>query len=172
MNPTSTPAPLHDIAGPVAFAPLPVALIVGGAAVAVAFLAFLGWFFFLRNRSKFTPSAFQIACAELETLRGQIGNREPYAFAVTVSDVLREYLQAGRGLPAGSQTSIEFLETVRERKAFNDEEREALAAFLEKADLIKFARMHATTDDCSALVDRAERLVRSGAAEQPTEVAR
>lgn len=170
MNPQATPAPIHDIAGPVAFSPQSTALLVAAIAAGVAVLAFLVWFFFLRNRRRSAPSAFQVACAELEKLRSQIGSGEPYDFAVKVSDVLRTYLQAGRGLPAGSQTSMEFLETVRTRNVFNDDERTALASFLEKADLIKFARWHATSEDCSALLDAADRLVRSQP--QPVEVAK
>jgi Uncharacterized protein conserved in bacteria len=169
MNPQATPAPIHDITGPVAFSPQS-ALLVVGIVAGIAVLSFLIWFFFLRDRRKFVPSPFQVACAELEKLRPQIGSVEPYAFAVKVSDVLRTYLQAGRGLPAGSQTSMEFLETVRARNAFNDDERAALAAFLEKADLIKFARWHATSADCSGLLDAADRLVRSQP--QPEEVTR
>lgn len=172
MNPQATPAPIHDIAGPIAFSTQSIVLIVIAAAVVIAVLAFLAWFFFRRHRTKVVPSPFQIACAELERLRAQIGTTEPYGFAVTVSDVLRRYLQNGHGLPAGSQTSMEFLETVRTRDAFSEEERVALAAFLEKADLIKFARWHATADDCSALLDAADRLVRSEPQKQPEEAVR
>lgn len=161
MNPQPTPAPIHDISGPVAFSSHELALVVGAAVAGVALLAFLGWFFFVFKRSKFVPSAIQVALAELATLRGQVGSGEPYAFAVTVSDVLRQYLQDGRGLPAGSQTSMEFLETVRHRHVFAEDEQSALAAFLEKADLIKFARWQAAEADCLGLVDSAERLVRS-----------
>ncbi|MGH8046896.1 MAG: hypothetical protein ACREKL_06590, partial [Chthoniobacterales bacterium] len=70
---------------------------------------------------------------------------------------------------ATTQTSREFLETARTRQFFNDDEREALAGFLDKADLIKFARMHATHADCAALLEQAENLVRSRAL-QPEEV--
>lgn len=172
MNPTQpTPAPLHDIAGPVPFASHEVIWIVAGSVVGLILLGLVIWMF-VRNWRKPARTPLQVALSELALLRGEIGSGEPYAFAVKVSDVLRQYLAKGRGLPAGSQTSMEFLETVRARNAFNEDERAALAAFLEKADLIKFARWHASQEDCSELVDSAERLVRSQPQPETAEVAR
>jgi hypothetical protein len=159
--PAPTPVPIHDIAGPVSFFPYPIWMVVAVALAGLALLALAIWFFVGRRRPKKMLSASDRALAALARLRTEVASSEPYAFSIAVSDVLRHYLHEARGLSATTQTSREFLETVRTRQVFNDEEREALAAFLEKADLIKFARLDATSDDCGALVDQADRLVRS-----------
>jgi hypothetical protein len=137
-------------------------MVVVAALLVLGLLALVVWFFVARRRPTRVLTPAEKALAELERLRGQAESSEPYAFSIAVSDVLRTYLSDGRGLNATTQTSREFLETVRTRNAFNDEERDALAAFLDKADLVKFARMHATPADCAALLEQADRLVRSG----------
>jgi hypothetical protein len=166
MNPQSapeaTPVPIQDIVGPVAFFPYPLWLVALVALGILALLALAGWFFFFRHRSVAQLSPADRAQAWLAKLRSEVATTEPYAFSIMVSDVLREYLRDGRGLNATTQTSREFLDAVRERRVFNEEESAALAAFLERADLIKFARVHATADDSAALLDQAERLVRGG----------
>jgi hypothetical protein len=167
--PSATPAPLHDIAGPVAFFPYPIWMVVAAALVLLAVLGLVIWLVARRKPKKaLTPA--EKAFAELARLRGVVATSEPYVFSIAVSDVLRVYLRDARGLSATTQTSREFLETVRTRHVFNDAEREALAAFLEKADLIKFARLHATTNDSAELLEQAERLVRAQAPE-PAEAA-
>ncbi|HEY8901998.1 MAG TPA: DUF4381 family protein [Chthoniobacterales bacterium] len=173
MNPQAapTPAPLHDIAGPIAFFPYPIWVVAAAGVSALALLALLGWFFFFRARRPGpVPTPAERAMAELARLRGGVATTEPYAFSIAVSNVLRSYLSEARGLRATTQTSREFLESISRGQVFRDEEREALAAFLEKADLIKFARMDASADDCAGLLESAERLVKSGT-EQTTEAA-
>jgi hypothetical protein len=175
MNPQApepTPAPIHDIVGPIPFFPYPIWMVVAAAAVVLVLLGLLVWFLATRRRKPargLTPD--ERALAELTKLRGEAPTGDPYPFSIAVTDVLRVYLRDAHGMSATTQTSREFLETARTRQFFNDEEREALAAFLEKADLIKFARVHATATDCTELVDRAETLVRSRVQKQP-EVAR
>ncbi|MDD5201125.1 MAG: DUF4381 family protein [Terrimicrobiaceae bacterium] len=158
-----TPAPIHDIVGPIAFFPYPIWEVVVAVPAALILIGAAIWFFTCRRGPSGELTPAERALAALAGLRGGVGTTDPYAFSIVVSDVLRSYLRDARGLSATTQTSREFLETVRTRQAFNDAERDALAAFLEKADLIKFARMHATPDDCSALLEQADRLVRSGA---------
>jgi hypothetical protein len=171
MNPQApapTPAPIHDIVGPIPFFPYPIWMVVTAAVVVLALLGFLIWFLATRRRKPARGlSPAERALAELSKLRGEAQTSDPYPFSIAVSDVLRVYLRDAHGMSATTQTSREFLETARTRQFFNDEEREALAAFLEKADLIKFARLHATSADCTELVEKAETLVRSRAQQQP-----
>jgi hypothetical protein len=159
--PAATPVPIHDIAGPIAFFPYPIWVVVAAAIGLLALIALVVWFFASRRRPAKSLSASQQALSELTRLRAQVGTSDPYPFSIAVTDVLRVYLRDAHGLSATTQTSREFLESVRSRGTFNDEESAALGGFLEKADLIKFARMHATAEDCSALLEQAERLVRS-----------
>jgi hypothetical protein len=169
--PVATPVPIHDISGPIAFFPYPIWMVVVAALAVLGLVALVAWFFILRRRpaKRLTPA--DKALAELARLRAEVETSDPYPFSIAVSDVLRIYLRDEYGLSATTQTSREFLETVRARNVFNDEEREALAAFLERADLIKFARMHATSADCAALLEQADKLVRSHAAEPVEEAA-
>lgn len=170
MNPQAvaaspTPVPIRDIAGPVEFFPYPIWMVVVAALAVLALVGLLVWFFGFRRRSLKPLSAAERALGELARLRATVATTDPYAFSISVSDVLRVYLRDVRGLSATTQTSREFLESARTLRAFNDDERAALAGFLEKADLIKFARLHATSDDSVALLDQADRLIRSGNAE-------
>ena len=158
--PSATPAPLHDISGPIAFFPYPIWMVVVAALAVLALLALVVWFARRRKpAAQLAPD--EQALAELARLRSHVETSDPYPFSIAVSDVLRTYLRDARRLNATTQTSREFLETVRARSVFNDEEQSALGAFLGNADLIKFARMHATAADCVTLLDQAERLVRS-----------
>ncbi len=163
MNPQQqpTPAPIHDIVAPVAYFPYPVWMVALAAVAALALIGAFVWFVFFRRKPKPEPSASDRALAELSALRGRVATADPYEFSIVVSDVLRGFLRDTRDLNAPAQTSIEFLEAVRNRGIFADAEREALARFLDKADLIKFARVSAASGDCQELVDCAENLVRS-----------
>lgn len=165
MNPqmpaSPTPAPLHDIAAPVGFFPYPIWMVVVAGLVILGLIALVVWFIAKHRKPKRVLTPAERALQELTRLRAGVTGADPYPFSIDVSDVLRIYLRDARGLSATTQTSHEFLESVRTRSVFNDAEREALAGFLEKADLIKFARMGATSDDCVALLDQAERLLRS-----------
>jgi hypothetical protein len=163
--PSATPGPIHDITGPVSFFPYPIWMVVAVALGVAALIALVIWFFATRRKSAKGLTPGEQALADLARLRSQVETSDPYPFSIAVSDVLRIYLRDAHGLSATTQTSREFLETVRSRNVFNEEEREALAGFLEKADLIKFARLHATSMDCTALLEQAERLVRSRSAE-------
>jgi hypothetical protein len=167
--PAPTPVPIHDIVGPVAYFPYPIWMVIAAALGLLAVIGLLVWFIVSRRKPVKQSTPGERALAELASLRSQVETSDPYPFSIAVSDVLRIYLRDAHDLSATTQTSREFLETARTRQFFNDDEREALAAFLERADLIKFARMHATPVDCTALLEQAERLVRSRAL-KPEEV--
>lgn len=163
--PAATPVPIHDISGPIAFFPYPIWMVVVVALAVLGFVALLVWLFVLRRKPAMPLTPAAKALAALARLQASVETSDPYPFSIEVSDVLRAYLRDEYGLSATTQTSREFLETVSTRNVFNVEEREALAGFLEKSDLIKFARLHATTADCSALLEQADKLVRSRTAE-------
>jgi hypothetical protein len=125
------------------------------ALVLVGLLVF-GIVWYLRRRPAGPPpSPRMIAMRELDLLRPQVATLDPYAFSVKVSDILRTFIEAQYGLRAAHQTSPEFLASMAESREFSDKDRELLAQFLERCDLIKFAHIDASSTDSAILHERA-----------------
>jgi hypothetical protein len=160
-GPAATPAPLHDIAGPIWFFPYPVWMAIAAGVLLVAILVLIGWL--IARRKPRSVSLRERALKALGELRVQIPNARSYEFGVRVSDVLRGYIRDQRGLDAVNRTSIEFLETLRTNDRFTDNEKAALSDFLTHVDLLKYARQNADADQMNSLVDTAERVVKNEA---------
>ena len=167
MNPAApspTPAPLNDIVGPVWFWPYPLWMTLVAGFVALLILAGLVWLLKKLLTRKAVPlTNRQKALAALEALRSGIAGADPYAFGVTVSDAIRSYIRAEHRLGATTQTSLEFLNSIRGNPLFTDNEKSGLTVFLEKTDLLKFARAEAGEREMLDLLDIAARLVRGEA---------
>lgn len=166
-TPTPTPVPLHDIVGPVWYWPYPLWMTLLGAVVLAAILFFLFRLvkkFLGRKAAPLTNR--QKALEALEKLRAGVSGADPYAFGVTVSNAIRRYIQAEYGLEATTQTSIEFLDTLRESSFFTENEKDGLEVFLSKTDLLKYARSGAPETELLDLLDISARLVR-GEAQSP-----
>lgn len=161
-SPGETPL-LRDIAPPVYVFPYPVWMVVAAgaaAAIVVGLLAFAIVRWYRSRPGSPPPTAREIALEELETARASSATRDPYEFSIEVSDVLRTYVVARYGLPATRQTSPEFLAAVSDSPQISEAMRAPLARFLEKVDLIKFARMEAVASDNAELVELAIDFVR------------
>jgi hypothetical protein len=158
-TPQPTPAPLHDIAGPVWLFPYPTWVIV---AAAIAFLVLIGLAFWLTRRKRPVPpqTPRQQALAALEALRREGPEADSYDFGVRVSDALRTYIRDQHGRDAVTRTSVEFLEALCDNAVFTDNEKAALSEFLESVDLLKYARLPAAAEEIQSLLAIAERLVR------------
>lgn len=157
--PQATPAPIHDIVDAVSLPSTPLWLWITGGALLVLLAAFLIWWFFLRHRkAELTPR--QKALLSL----GQLASAgvSGYEFAVKVSEVLRSYIQQVYGLRATTQTSLEFLEAIQENHVFSEEEKKAMADFLETADLVKFARQDLGETENARLRETALAVVQRG----------
>lgn len=165
----ASPAPveIHDIAGPVSI-PYPTWMIVAAGAVALIVFGLIVWglvAWFRRPVSEPTQSATAIALQHLERLRVQVDKIAPYDFSVAVSDVLRTFISNAKfQLPATKLTSPEFLATIANSASFTESDRALLSRFLEKCDMIKFARMDATSADNTELVESALAFVQGGQA--------
>jgi hypothetical protein len=117
----------------------------------------------LRNRPQPPPpTPRELALAALRQLRERTNSVEPYPFSIEVSDVLRGFVTAEFRVYATRQTSPEFLAAAARSPRFSEADKALLAAFLEKSDLIKFARMHASTADSEQLLEEASRFVEGG----------
>lgn len=161
MPPTAqaTPAPIHDIAGPIWFFPYPAWMVV---AAGLAFLALVGLIFWFtrRKRPAAVLTARERALAALRELRGEASEADPYGFGVRVSDALRTYIRDQHSLDAVTRTSVEFFEVLRDNAAFTNNEKAAISEFLESVDLLKYARQAAAAEEIQILLEIAERVVR------------
>jgi hypothetical protein len=166
-GPASSPTPaIHDIRPPLDVFPYPMWMIVTAGAVA---LVILGAFVALavmgsRRRPAVRPTAWEIALKRLKEAEAAAAASDPYAFSIQVSDILRQYISAQFHLHAPEQTSPEFLAEAAQSPHFSGADKRLLAEFLERCDLIKFARLDATARDSAALLDQAVRFVNGEAA--------
>ncbi len=169
-TPAPAPAPdalpeIMDIAPPLDVSPWPPW--VYGCLTAIAVLAVMivvaAIIVIIKNRPKAPPpTAREIALAALERLRERVSLVAPYEFSFAVSDVLRGYIGAQFRLRAPQQTSPEFLATIAQSVKFSEDDKTLLARFLERCDLIKFARIDASEADSSELLASAIAFVEGG----------
>ena len=153
----------HDIAPPLDYSLIPPWLVFVIAFVVLSLLGLGIWWFAQRPKPDL-PSKMprEIALEELEQIRGEIGTMSSYQFSIRVSDILRGYVSQQYGLPATRQTSIEFLTAAAKAPSFSTDEKSLLEDFLNRCDLIKFARYEATTSDSELLLEEAIRFVKGG----------
>lgn len=153
----------HDISPPVDYSLVPPWVIFALIFGALTILGLLGWLAarWLR-KPKPELSARARALNFLEQARGEIAQLTPYQFSIRVSDILRRYVMEQYRLPATRQTSVEFLEPLAKASPFSEEERSLLGDFLNRCDLIKFARYDATAADSQVLLEEATRFVKGG----------
>jgi hypothetical protein len=135
------------------------------AGLGLALLAAAGWAL-LRLRFarpevlRYTPPD-QVAIAALAQLRlhpPQVADAVP-PFVDAVSAILRRYVEHRFGLRAPESTTEEFLAAVAARGDAVSGRRDELRAFLERCDLVKFARARPAPADVLPLVDVAEGFV-------------
>jgi hypothetical protein len=154
----------HDIAPPVDYSLVPPWVIFCAAFLALTAIGLATWWF-LRRRGRVIPpprSAREQALERLERARAEIERLSPYQFSIRVSDILRRYVTEQYQLPLTRQTSVEFLAAMARRPEFSEDDKSLLTDFLNRCDLIKFARYEATTADSQLLLEEAFRFVKGG----------
>ncbi len=159
----ASPVPeIRDIAPPVEVFPYPLWMVVTAAAVALLVVGALVWLlvrWLTRRPGPPPPTPREVALRQLTEARGEMETTDPHAFSIRVSDILRRYITVQYGLRATRQTSPEFLASMAGEKDFPDEQKALLSVFLEKCDLLKFARIEAGADENATLLEQARRFV-------------
>ncbi len=154
----------HDIAPPVDYSLIPPWLIFLGVFVSLSIIGLVAWLIIktLRRRPAQIQSPRVRTLALLDEMQAEIETIKPYRFSIRVSDVLRRYVTDQFNLPVTRQTSVEFLAGLRETSPFSEDEKSLLEDFLNRCDLIKFARYEATSSDSQLLLEEAIRFVQGG----------
>ena len=156
-----TPAPLHDIVGPLPFFSYThgeVALVSG---LLLLFFSILAWIIWKHNQCPpLTPR--EAALKALAALKERLMEGTDHDFGMLVSGLLRRYLNDVFGLAAPRQTTEEFLESLRGNELFSLPEQESLAIFLKHSDLLKFAGGKAQETERLALTAAAENFLNRG----------
>jgi len=153
----------HDIAPPVDYSLLPPWVIFAGVLVALVLAGLLAWWIRRRwQRPGPQPSPRERTLELLDRISREIETLPPYQFSIRVSDVLRRYVTDQFQLPVTRQTSVEFLAALTKASPFSEDEKSLLEDFLNRCDLIKFARYDATTEDSRLLLEEATRFVKGG----------
>jgi hypothetical protein len=153
----------HEIAPPVDYSLIPPWMILMGTLVALSIVAATAWFI-IRSRRRQIPirSPRERTLELLDRMQNEIEELSPYQFSIRISDILRQYATEQYNLPVTRQTSIEFLNLIKTASPFSDDEKMLLEDFLNRCDLIKFARYQATTADSRLLLEEATRFVKGG----------
>lgn len=153
----------HEIAPPVDYSLVPIWVIFGAAFAGLTIVGLLLWWL-LRKKPIAAPPKLprNRALEALDAISLEIDAMNPYQFSIRVSDILRRYVTEQYGLPVTRQTSIEFLSSLTTKSQFSSDDRLLLEDFLNRCDLIKFARYDATPADSELLLDEAIRFVKGG----------
>ena len=154
---SSPPPPIHDIRPPLDIFPYPMWMIVTAGAVALGVLALAGILIVqaVRRKKPVVPTAREIALNRLKEAAADVEQKDPYAFSIQVSGILRQYVSSQYNLHATEQTSPEFLADAAKSPHFTGADKRLLADFLERCDLIKFAHVDASSSDSRALLEQA-----------------
>ena len=151
----------HEIAPPVDYSFVPAWAIFLASFIGLCLIGLIVWLFKRRRKPAVPPKTpREIALEELATIANEIETANPYQFSIRVSDILRRYVTNQYGLPLTRQTSIEFLTALANSKSFSANEKSLLEDFLNRCDLIKFARYDATSADSRLLLEEATQFVK------------
>ena len=158
-GPTDPASPaIEDIAPPLDVLPYPFWILALCLLLILAFACLLLGIWMRRQPAPpHPPDPHAIARTALDALRSDIETLSPYSFSIAVSDIIRQFVEAKTGIHAVRQTSAEFLASISTR--FPAAERSLLGEFLERCDLIKFARAEASSADSRSLLSTAESFI-------------
>ena len=110
-----------------------------------------------KTRPEIVRSPQELAYLELEQLLEEgWQEKDVKLFYVGLTGIVRRYIERTTGVHAPEQTTEEFLREVGESDVFAAGERDRLRAFLESADLVKFAAHRPGASDVEQTFQRAK----------------
>jgi len=118
------------------------------ALAALTFALILGLRYFARRVREHRMSPIERAWAELDRLLGRnlLGRGRYKDFYVELTMVVRRYVQRRHGVVAPHLTTEEFFVIARNSASFPQDTVDELVAFLQQADMVKFAGVEATPE--------------------------
>jgi hypothetical protein len=129
--------------------------------LAVVALLFAAWRYWQKRRSQIPVEppvpAHVRAKQKLQEALALITRPEP--FCVLVSDTIRVYLEERFNFRAPERTTEEFLHELQDTDLLSAEQKEKLGEFLERCDLVKFAKYEPREPELRDLHSSALRLV-------------
>jgi hypothetical protein len=154
----------NDIVPPVNYSLVPPWMIFVASLLVLTIIGLAIWYGRrLFRKGEPIPTPRERALSALNEIEREVERMNPYQFSIRVSDILRRYVMEQFDLPMTRQTSVEFLNAIGSAAKFSDDEKTLLADFLNRCDLIKFARYQATPTDSRLLLDEARQFVKGGA---------
>jgi len=132
----------------------------------IAFLIIIGIILFIRQRYKkekaiILPS-WAVALNNLHSLRNNIksGKITLDSGFISLTDIVRGYLEKRFKLPASKQTTEEFLEGINQHEGpLPEVQRPFLKEFMQAAELVKFAKLPPDENTLNQALSKAEVLV-------------
>src|SRR3982074_1276988 len=151
----------HEIAPPIDYSFVPTWVIFVASFIGLCLVGLIVWLFKRKRKPEQPPKLpREIALEELDRIGAEIETTDPYLFSIRVSDILRRYVTNQYALPVTRQTSVEFLTALAKSSPFSENEKSLLEDFLNRCDLIKFARYEATSAYSQLLLEEATRFVK------------
>jgi len=131
-------------------------------ALGIALASYLAWRYWRKHRA--TPRSAEVIVPPHERARRKLREAlkliyDSGPFCVAVSDTLRSYLEEAFSLRAPERTTEEFLDELQTSALLSLSQKQSLADFLMRCDLVKFARDEPTVEQLQALHESALRLV-------------
>ncbi len=156
-----SPAPIHDIVGPVPFFPYTTLQVFVTVMIVIFLLGGLGYLIW-RGRRQRPLTRKEAMLQALAEMKKELMVGSDHDFGIRVSTLLRNYLGEVLGLAAPRQTTEEFLKSLQGSQPFSVQEQEALTNFLQYSDVLKFAQGVAEAAERLALIEAAEKFVHKG----------
>jgi hypothetical protein len=136
------------------------ATVLAALAGAVGVIAWRRW---RRRPEADTPrlSPRELAHQELQRLieDDPLGRGDLQTFFVGLTGIVRRYIERTTEIRAPEQTTPEFLRAMQSHPSFDERKKHELKAFLESADLVKFAALRPSKEEIEASFSRAKEFV-------------